>query len=99
MIVNMNAIRLLRRRVPVDEHSFAAFLVWQVPEPVEGSAHFYKYSVAYIVKGVCVLRYDNERGKGDHKHVGDVETAYAFTTPEQLMTDFWSDVDQWRAST
>ncbi|WP_371747516.1 DUF6516 family protein [Caballeronia sp. Sq4a] len=49
------------------------------------------------MRNVCVLRYDNERGKGDHKHVGAVETPYAFTTPEQLMADFWSDVDQWRA--
>ncbi|WP_244285745.1 toxin-antitoxin system TumE family protein [Caballeronia concitans] len=98
IIVNMNAIRLLKRRVPVDETSFAALLVWKVPHPAEGSAHFYKYSAAYIVRNVCVLRYDNERGKGDHKHVGEVETPYAFTTPEQLMADFWSDVDQWRAA-
>jgi len=43
-----------------------------------------------------VLRYDNEAGKGDHRHVGDVETEYRFTTPDQLLADFWRDVDQWR---
>ena len=48
------------------------------------------------VAGVCVLRYDNEAGKGDHRHVGDVETEYRFTTPDQLLADFWRDVDQWR---
>ncbi|MCG5072158.1 toxin-antitoxin system TumE family protein [Paraburkholderia tagetis] len=47
--------------------------------------HPYKYNLAYIVRGVCVLRYDNERGKGDHKHLGAAEMAYAFTTPEQLL--------------
>jgi hypothetical protein len=31
-----------------------------------------------VVDGVCVLRYDNEAGKGDHKHIGTVETAYVF---------------------
>jgi hypothetical protein len=48
------------------------------------------------VKGTCVLRYDNEAGKGDHKHVGTIETGYRFTTPAQLLADFWRDVDQWR---
>nr|WP_318290120.1 DUF6516 family protein [Paraburkholderia sp. BL8N3] len=64
-----------------------------------GSTHHYKYSLAYIVGDVCVLRYDNERGKGDHRHAGDVETPYSFSTPEHLIADFWSDVDRWREST
>jgi hypothetical protein len=45
---------------------------------------------------VCVLRYDNEAGKGDHKHLGGEEASYAFTTPAQLLADFWNDVDHWR---
>jgi hypothetical protein len=52
--------------------------------------------LAYVVRGVCVLRYDNEAGKGDHRHVGPVETAYRFTTPAQLLADFWAEVDRWR---
>lgn len=46
--------------------------------------------------GECVLRYDNETGKGDHRHVGAVESVYAFSSYEQLLTDFWADVDAWR---
>ncbi|MEM5405891.1 MULTISPECIES: toxin-antitoxin system TumE family protein [Paraburkholderia] len=95
----MKATLLLKERLVVDAQSFAAALIWQVPHPVPGSTHLFKYSLAYIVRTVCVLRYDNERGKGDHRHIGDVETPYVFTTPEQLLADFWSDVDQWRAST
>jgi hypothetical protein len=49
-----------------------------------------------VVAGVCVLRYDNEAGKGDHRHVGGVEAEYRFTSPEELLADFWRDVDQWR---
>jgi hypothetical protein len=49
------------------------------------------------MNGVCVLRYDNEAGKGDHKHVGEQEVPYTFTTPAQLLADFWDDVDNWRA--
>ena len=60
-----------------------------------GSSHDLKYALAYVVAGVCVLRYDNEAGKGD-RHVGGFETAYTFTTPAKLLADFWNDVDQWR---
>jgi hypothetical protein len=42
-----------------------------------------------------VLRYDNERGKGDHRHFGGQELDYAFTTPEQLMLDFNEDITRW----
>lgn len=58
--------------------------------------HAFKYSLAYVIAGACVLRYDNEPGKGDHKHVGKTETAYRFTTPKRLIADFWRDVDEWR---
>jgi hypothetical protein len=38
-----------------------------------------------------VLRYDNESGKGDHRHQGTSETAYCFTTIEQLLEGFDAD--------
>ena len=65
----------------------------RVPSSVPGSNHLLKYSLALIVRGVCVLRYDNEAGKGDHKHIGDIETLHSFTTPTALIADFWRDVD------
>ena len=54
--------------------------------------HGLKYSLFYGRPGVREVGYDNERGKGDHRHFQGVETAYAFTGVEQLMADFWSDV-------
>ena len=72
--------------------------MWLVPRQVLGSNHSYKYALAYIVDGECVLRYDNEAGKGDHKHVGASEHPYAFETPRKLLSDFWFDVDHWRPS-
>ncbi|HEX4183900.1 MAG TPA: DUF6516 family protein [Caulobacteraceae bacterium] len=48
-----------------------------------------------MVGGVCVLRYDNEAGKGDHRHIGKIETRSSFTTPAKLLTDFWRDIDEW----
>jgi hypothetical protein len=55
-----------------------------------------KYRLALVVSGKCVLRYDNEAGKGDHRHVGPVETAYEFKSYERLLSDFWADVEAWR---
>ena len=46
---------------------FAALVVWEVPEPVSGCPHSYQYRLTYVVTGVCRVRYDNERGKGDPK--------------------------------
>nr|WP_242477140.1 DUF6516 family protein [Halochromatium glycolicum] len=50
--------------------------------------------MALVVNGVCVLRYDNEAGKGDHKHLDDREIPYQFTDPDRLVEDFWSDVSR-----
>lgn len=92
----MKAVLLLHERHVLDDTSFAELRVWRVPHPVRGSAHDYKYALAYVAAGLCVLRYDNEAGKGDHRHVGGGETAYDFTTPAKLLADFWHDLDQWR---
>ena len=93
---NMKAERLLQERHQLAADSFAELRIWKVPKPVRGSGHDFKYALALIFGGVCVLRYDNEAGKGDHRHIGGTETDYAFTTPAQLLADFWNDVDRWR---
>jgi hypothetical protein len=95
IISNMEAVPLLRRRVVVAEDAFVEVVVWQVPEPVPPSPHGLKYRLAYVVGGRCVLRYDNERGKGVHRHVETVEETYEFSTPEQLMGDFIADIARW----
>lgn len=94
----MKAQQLLNQRVPLGDDSFAELRVYRVASSVPGSAHDLKYRLAFIVGGVCVLRYDNEVGKGDHKHVGDVEMSYIFTTPAALIDDFWRDVDERKES-
>jgi len=92
----MKAGLLLRERHQIGEDRFVDLKVWRVPRPVRGSVHRYKYSLAFVVRGVCVVRYDNEAGKGDHRHVGGREKAYGFSTIDRLLDDFWSDVDGWR---
>jgi len=89
---------LLKSREAISENSFIERVVWLLPAPLKGSAHTLKYRLAYVVDGVCVVRYDNEAGKGDHRHVGARELSYTFTTPEQLLADFWQDVQDWRGA-
>ncbi len=95
MFSNMKAELLLRRRVVVAVDAFVEIVVWQVPQPVAPSTHGFKYSLAYVVGSRCVLRYDNERGKGDHRHLDTAEEPYTFSSPEQLMADFEADVARW----
>jgi hypothetical protein len=92
---NMKAVPLLRTRIVYAGTAFAELALWQVPKPLAGSAHRFKYRLAYVVDGVCVLRYDNEDGKGDHRHFGGRQSAYPFTTPEKLLADFQRDISRW----
>ena len=87
---------LLRERRVLGEDRFAEIVSWRLPRPVAGSGHAFKYRLAFVVNEVCVLRFDNETGKGDHKHIGDIEVPYVFNGPAQLVTDFWDEVERWQ---
>ena len=91
----MTAVPLLRRGVVVAADAFVDVAIWQISEPVPPSTREFKYRLAYVVRGQCVMLYDNERGKGDHRHTETAETPYNFSTPDQLMADFAADVARW----
>lgn len=88
----LKASLLVRNRITHGEEIFAEIVVWFVPEPLPGSAHSYKYRLAFVAHGVCVLRYDNEAGKGDHRHVRGSEARYRFSTLDKLFADFERDI-------
>ena len=70
-------------------------VIWRLSEPLPGSAHPYKYRLfCGQSDGSCLVRYDNERGKGDHRHVGDNEETYTFSTVLKLIEDFEADVER-----
>lgn len=98
MFSNMKTKLLLRERQSLSKTAFIEVVIWHVSRPVPGSDHDYKCSLALIAEGACVLRYDNEAGKGDHKHVADGEVNYHFLDLARLQTDFWNDVETWRAA-
>jgi hypothetical protein len=92
----MKAELLFHQRIDYDDGSIVEMVLWRVSSPVLASTHGLKYSLFYGRPGLREVGYDNERGKGDHRHFQGVESAYAFTTVERLMADFWSDVTQLR---
>jgi len=92
----MKAQQLLNRRVELDQNAFAELIVWQLPDTQPGSTHQYKYRLAFVVDGKCVLRYDNESDKGDHKHRANKETSYTFISVDALVNDFFNDITRWR---
>jgi len=88
----MKAILLLRQRVVLRDGLFKEFVIWKLPNPLPGSTHSYKYRMALIAENICVLRYDNEAGKGDHRHVGQAEQPYTFTNITELLNDFEASI-------
>jgi Family of unknown function (DUF6516) len=94
----MDAVPIARAKEVRDDGSIVEIVIWELPEPLPPSSHRYKYRLYFGMQGVSRIRYDNERGKGDHRHVGGEEFEYSFTSVEQLLADFKSDVEGWEES-
>jgi hypothetical protein len=90
----MKATELFRQRIVYAENKFAELMLWRLAQPLAGSRHPFKYRLAYVVNEICVLRYDNEDGKGDHRHWGEKESDYDFSTPAKLVADFQHDIER-----
>jgi hypothetical protein len=72
-------------------------VVWLLPDPLPGSSHCYKYRLHYQkADGADLIRDDNERGKGDHRHVGGEEEMYWFETVKKLIQDFYESIREVR---
>ena len=68
-------------------------VVWAVPQPVPPSDHGFKYRLVFVRGSERVVGYDNERGKGDHRHIGTTEKPYQFVDVPTLLADFMRDVE------
>ncbi|WP_242475291.1 toxin-antitoxin system TumE family protein [Thiohalocapsa halophila] len=85
------AEKLLHRRQTY-RGGLIEMVIWRLPERSESWPHGLKYRLVYIRDRARVIGYDNERGKGDHKHLGEREAPYHFTDVRTLLRDFWADV-------
>ncbi len=92
----MKAELLIRERIVYPDGALAEMVIWRLPSPSQPSRHRFKYRLAYLVKGRRVLGYDNERGKGDHRHVDDREEPFAFSSIEDMLAQFTREVEALR---
>ncbi len=83
---------LLYREKRTHAGGIVEMVVWYVPEPVPPSEHPFKYRLVFVRGGKRLVGYDNERGKGDHRHLGAIELPYLFVDETRLLEDFWRDV-------
>lgn len=95
-IRHMTATRAFYDRGEYPDGAIIEMTIWLVPKSIKGSAHAFKYSLFYGYPGKRVVGYDNERGKGGHRHFEEREERYSFSTVETLVADFLSDVKRVR---
>jgi hypothetical protein len=91
----MKTQEIIRTRIADSETAFSEIVVWLLAKPLLGSSHDYNYRLAYVVNSECVLRIDNESGKGDHLHFGSTESSYRFISVIQLLADFDKYIQRW----
>ena len=92
----MPAELLHRERLDFDDGAVVEMVLWRVPEPMEGCRHSYNCRLYYGTAGKRIVGYDNERGKGDHKHIAGRELRYRFVSVEQFVADFLADIESSR---
>lgn len=90
----MKAKRIFYDKAVFADGAVVEMIIWQLPQATTDRPHGLKYSLFYGRDGVRVVGYDNERGKGDHKHIRDVETRYGFVSVERIVADFLADVER-----
>ena len=72
-------------------------ILWQLPTRTPDRPHGLKYRLYYgLADGACLVRYDNESGKCDHRHYRGRERPYRFLGVEVLVQDFLADIAKLR---
>jgi len=92
----MAAEPIVRAKEVREDGSVVEIVVWRLSQALAPCTHVFKYRLYFGADGHCRVRYDNERGKGDHRHVNGVEQPYDFVSLSKLLDDFQHDVEDWR---
>ena len=97
-MANMASRQIVGIKLEYPEGTILEMVAWELDAPVLGSHHRYKYRFYFGKPGTRLIGYDNERGKGDHRHYQDTEDPYRFQGLDQIIRDFRTDVERWRAA-
>ena len=80
-----------------DDGSIIQMIVWRVPEAVPPTAHGFKCRLVYVVEGVRVVGFDNERARVITATSTVKSVPTFFSTVDQLIEDFITEVEKRRA--
>jgi Family of unknown function (DUF6516) len=93
----IKALLVHRSKISYPDGAIREMVVWQLPVPSANRPHGVKYRFYYgLPDGTCLIRYDNEAGKGDHRHSIVQEESYNFISLDQLFEDFFADIAKLR---
>lgn len=98
MMQYMKATLVARTKEIRDDGTVVEVVIWEPAEPIPPCTHPFKYRPYFGQPDQERVRYDNERGTGDHRHVGGEELSYAFVSLEQLLDDFERDIADWSST-
>ncbi len=88
---------IYRERFIYADGAIRAMVLWQLPEKTAEKPHGMKYRLYYgLADGSCIVRYDNETGKGDHRHIRGRQEPYQFKDVETLVANFLEDIEKER---
>ena len=89
----MKAKLIFKEKNQFEDGSILELVLWELPTKTKDRPHGYKYRMYFgDSEGNCLVRYDNESGKGDHKHIENKEFPYQFVDKDTLIKDFYRDV-------
>lgn len=92
MKANMSALLIHREKRVLPDGAIIEMVIWKLPKPLPGSRRACKYRLYFGRNGKRLVGFDNERGKGDHRHLDGDEKPYSYTSVEALMRDFLLEV-------
>jgi hypothetical protein len=93
----MKAKLIYREKFIYADGAIREMVLWQLPRKTTEKSYGLKYRLYYgLSDGTCIVRYDNEAGKGDHRHSGGQEKPYKFKNVETLVGDFLEDIEKAR---
>jgi hypothetical protein len=88
----VSAVLIENLKLTLEDGAIVQIKIWKLDAPTAERPHGLKYSLFYGRPGERIVGYDNELGKGDHRHYRAREERYLFVSFERLLTDFWNDV-------
>ncbi len=93
---HMKARLLFRDNFYFRDGAIREMVIWLLPESDAERPHNLIYRLLYGDRDKCLMRYDSERGKGDHRHDGEREEDYTWVSVQQLIADFRADINSLR---